>query len=206
MVDIYIDNTGGGIQWLYDKSNKWKDYVCENFDDHVAIFRSKNGNVCDNAKWYKEARKILDSIENDGCIPDRFDGFDYNWIESFDEEGKNLMSILRFLYPDCTYKYCEITRDDDLDWIECIIDDTVDPIRLCELYFKKIANIEILKSTYKNGVQKIKDIIRYSEYIHAEKNGIKEYFIQKYELSSDEEIHIRRADGYIKVKDWYDVC
>lgn len=202
MVHIYIDTTGNNIQWLYE-SDKWKDYVCEDFDEHVVIFRSKNRKVIEKAKWYKEAREILESIENGGSIPE---GFDCDCIESFDEEGKNLINILHFLYPDRNYKYYEITHGDELDWIECIVDDVVDPCRLTEIYYKKIVDIEIHISEFKNGFHKRKDIITYSEFANAEKMGIKEYFIKKYELSSDTKICVMRADEYMSVPNWYDVC
>lgn len=202
MVHIYIDTTGNNIQWLYE-FDKWKDYVCEDFDEHVVIFRSKNRKVIEKAKWYKEAREILGSIENGDNIPD---GFDYDCIESFDEEGNNLINILHFLYPDRNYKYYEITHGDELDWIECIVDDVVDPCRLSEIYYKKIADIEIHISEFKNGFHKRKDIITYSEFADAEKMGIKEYFMQKYKLSSDTKIRVMRADEYISVPNWYDVC
>lgn len=202
IVHIYIDTTGNNIQWLYE-FDKWKDYVCEDFDEHVVIFRSKNRKVIEKAKWYKEAREILESIENGDNIPD---GFDYDCIESFDEEGKNLISILHFLYPDRNYNYYEITHGDELDWIECIVDDAVDPYRLTEIYYKKIVDIEIHISEFKNGFHKRKDIITYSEFTNAEKMGIKEYFMKKYELSSDTKICIMRADEYMSVPNWYDVC
>ena len=202
IVHIYIDTTGNNIQWLYE-FDKWKDYVCEDFDEHVVIFRSKNRKVIEKAKWYKEAREILESIENGGSIPE---GFDYDCIESFDEEGKNLINILHFLYPDCNYNYYEITHGDELDWIECIVDDAVDPYRLTEIYYKKIVNIEIHISEFRNGFHKRKDIITYSEFANAEKMGIKEYFMKKYELSSDTKICVMRADEYMSVPNWYDVC
>lgn len=202
MVHIYIDTTGNNIQWLYE-FDKWKDYVCEDFDEHVVIFRSKNRKVIEKAKWYKEAREILESIENGDNIPD---GFDYDCIESFDEEGNNLISILHFLYPDRNYNYYEITHGDELDWIECIVDDAVDPCRLTEIYYKKIVDIEIHISEFKNGFHKRKDIITYSEFANAEKMGIKEYFMKKYELSSDTKICVMRADEYMSVPNWYDVC
>ena len=110
------------------------------------------------------------------------------------------------MYPDRNYNYYEITHGDELDWIECIVDDVVDPCRLTEIYYKKIVDIEIHISEFKNGFHKRKDIITYSEFADAEKMGIKEYFMQKYKLSSDTKIRVMRADEYMSVPNWYDVC
>ena len=110
------------------------------------------------------------------------------------------------MYPDSNYNYYEITHSDELDWIECIVDDVVDPCRLNEIYFKNIADIEIHISEFKNGFHKYKDIITYSELVDAEKMGIKEYFMQKYKLSADTKICVMRADEYMSVPNWYDVC
>ena len=64
MIEIRINSTGEGLDWLWGENDYWKDYVgCNDFDEQVVLFGNRDFNGITEASWYNKAKEILTNID-----------------------------------------------------------------------------------------------------------------------------------------------
>lgn len=206
MTEIKIDNTGEGTWWLYGKSENWKDYVgCYDFDEEVVLSGNRDYNEYTEATWYKRAKDILNDI-------DCYDEYPNDLSEETNAKLKELydkckctddiiVDVLKLLYPNDIFEEGIIRGYVQREWQEYIVKGNVDTDLLEAFYFGKIADIYV-----ENGEDSFGDVITHDELWKAEREGLKEYMRQRYDIDKDEEIHIMQADGYRQVVNWKEVC
>ena len=206
MVEIRIDNTGDGTWWLYNDNNVWKDYCgCDNFDEQVILTGNRHCKEYTDAEWYQAAKDILNDI-------DCYDEYPEYTSEEVNAKLKELydkcrctediiVDVLRLLYPEDAFKNGTIRGYCQGDWQNYIVKGDVDTDLLEEMYFGKISDITVTIDEEEFG-----DVITHDELWRAEREeGLKEFFIEYYEIDKDEEIRILQADGYRQVIDWKEV-
>ena len=190
MTKIIINNTG-----VYDFPNTYillRDYLCENFDEEVVLYRNNRLIECKEASWYKKAVEVLTDI-------DSFDEYPDDASEEVKAKLKTLYDGCRFindiipdvvklLYPDCTFKSGTIRGYSQGDWQNYIVKGDVDTDLLEALYFGKVKEIKV-----EGPSEEFHDIITDDELWKNEKN-LKQYFRRRYDFKEDEEIHIFSAE------------
>jgi hypothetical protein len=206
MTEIRIDNTGEGTWWLYGKNESWKDYVgCENFDEQVVLIGNRDYSGCTEAEWYQNAKRILDNIDCYDEYPDDVsEEVNAKLKELYDKcrcTKDIIIDVLRLLYPEDTFEEGTIRGYCQGEWQEYIVMGNVDTDLLEAFYFGKIADIQVESDEDSFG-----DVITHDELWKAEREGLKEYMRQRYDISKDEEIRILQADGYRQVVNWKEVC
>lgn len=206
MVEIRIDNTGNGTQWLYGKNEVWKDCVgCYDFDEQVVLIGNKDYQEYTEATWYQRAKEILTDIDcYDEYPSDMSDEVKAKLKELYDNCRRTediIVDVLRLLYPNDIFETGTIRGYVQREWQEYIVKGNVDTDLLEALYFGKVADVQV-----ESEEDYYSDAITHDELWKAEREGLKEYMRKKYEISEDEEIHIMKADGMKQVVDWQEVC
>lgn len=206
MVEIRIDNTGDGTWWLYGDTDTWKDYVCgEDFDEQVVLIGNRFLKSYTEASWYKKAKEVLEDIDCYELYPEDLSEEDNAKLKELYEKCRCLEDIifdtLTILYPDEKFKKGTIYGSCQSDWQNYIVKEDV-PVSILEsFYFGKVADVTII-----DGDEEVGDVITLNELWDAEDGDIKEYFRKRYGWSEDEEIHIKKADGYKMVANWEEIC
>lgn len=214
--EIRINNTSDGTCWLYGKNEMWKDYVCENFDDFVVVKGNRDYSEIAEAKWWKDAREIIDDLDCNGTMDIDMD----DMVRYYDYPKEKIEKVIK-AYDDCRYS-------DDLDFVVEVIK-LIHPEREIEIatirgytqsewqevaYVKGKINIETLENYYFGKIADVTvntdddeygDIITHDELWEMERKGLKEELRKRYELPKDEEIIILQCDGYKQVADWKEV-
>lgn len=204
MTEIKIDNTGNGAWWLYGKSETWKDYVVEDFDEKVVLFGNRDySNICE-AEWYETADRILTNI-------DCYDEYPDDVSDEVKEKLKDLyercrctediiLDVIKLLYPEDIFEEGTIRGCVQNEWQKYIIKGNVDVNILEQFFFGQVADITVTTDEEEFG-----DVITSDEFWKAEQGDLKEYMRQRYDISEDEELHIFKADGMIQVANWTEV-
>lgn len=206
MVEIRIDNTGDGVEHLYNSNHGWRDYVeCENFEQQIVLTGNKSFNGCTEAEWYRRANETLNDIDCYGEYPtDVSDEVNTKLKEMYEKcrcTKDILVDVIRLLYPEDTFKTGTIEGDCQSDWQDYIIKGDVDVNLLEAYYFGKISDITVTTSKEEFG-----DTITDDELWRAEREeGLKEFFRNRYNFNKDEEIRIFYADGYTQITNWREV-
>lgn len=206
MTEIKIDNTGDGTWWLYNGDQYWKDYCgCENFEEQVVLDGNRDYCGCTGAEWYQKAKEILNNIDcYDEYPTDVSDGVKAKLKELYDKCTRTediLVDVIKLLYPKDVFKIGTIRGYNQGDWQDYIIKGDVNTDLLEAMFFGKISDI-----TVKTEDEEFGDIITHDELWRAEREeGLKEFFMNRYNLEKNEEIHILQADGYKKVLYWKEV-
>lgn len=207
MVEIKIDNTGNGTFWLYGKSEEWKIYVVENFDEKVVLTGNRHFTGCTEAEWYNETKSIINDFDFYDELPDELTEEQKEKIRKLYDECKCteeiFIDVLKILYPNKTFKTGTIRGYNQGDWQNYIAEDEIDIETLENFYFGKIADIYVEME----DEETFSDVITHDELWKAKYDGnIKEYFRERFDIPKEEEIHILMADGYVQVADWKEVC
>lgn len=201
MTEIRIDNTGEGTCYLYNGNEMWKDYVgCENFDEEIVLFGNRQYANNTNASWYQKAKEVIINIDSYDKYPeDLSDETNAKLKELYDKcrsTADIVVDVLRLLYPNDTFEtgiikgYCQ----------EYIVKGNVNVDLLEAYYFGKIADI-----TVNDGKEEYGDVITHDDLWKAERNGLREYLKERYEIPEDEEIRILQANGMKQIIDWREV-
>ena len=204
VVEIRIDTTGNGTEWLY-QSDEWKEHVgCEDFDEEVVLFGNRDFYTCENASWYKETEEILTDIDCYGAYPANLSN---EKIEKIAELYKNcrctkdiIFDVIKLLYPNDIFKSGTIRDCVQREWQNYIVKGNVDTDLLEAFYFGSVVDINV----YDNG-DSFGDVITHDELWKAEREGLKEYMRKRYEISEDKEILILQTDGMKQTVDWKEV-
>ena len=206
MVEIKIDNTGNGTDWLYGQDEMWKIYVgCENFDEEVVLLGNRSYSGCTSASWYQRAKDILTDIDCYDEYPDDVsEEIKMQLKELYDKCRRTddiVIDVLRLLYPEDTFKEGTIRGYCQGDWQDYIVKGDVDTKQLEAFYFGLLADI-----TVDDGGDMFGDVITHDELWEAERGDLKEFMRKRYDIMDSEEIHIMKADGMKQVVDWREVC
>ena len=206
MVEIRIDNTGDGTWWLYGDTDTWKDYVgCEDFDEQVVLTGNKYLKSYTEASWYQKAKEVLKDIDCYELYPEDLSDTDKEKLKEiynkYNSIGYMILDTLKILYPNESFKEGTIRGNCQSDWQNYIIKGDVLVSVLESFYFGKVADVTII-----DGDEEVGDVITLNELWDAEDGDIKEYFRKRYGWSEDEEIHIKKADGYKMIADWKEIC
>lgn len=205
MVEIRIDNTGNGTLWLYGKDELWKKYVgCESFDEEVVLTGNRECSNYIEASWYQNAKDILEDID---CYDEYPEELSLETKEKLKELYDNcrrtediIFDVIKLLYPNDTFKSGTIRGYYQSDWQNYIIKGNVNVNLLESFYFDKVVDV-----TIDNILDTFTDVITHDELCKAEREGLKEYLMKKYEISESEEVRIFQADGMKKVIDWKEI-
>lgn len=206
MVEIKIDNTGNGTDWLYGKTENWKDYVgCENFDEEVVLIGNRSYSGCTEASWYQKAKDILNDIDCYDEYPDDVsEEVNAKLKELYDKCRRTddiIIDVLRLLYPEDTFKTGTIRGYCQGDWQDYIIKGDVNVNQLEAFYFGHLADI-----TVDDDGDMFGDVITHDELWEAERGDLKEFMRKRYDILDSVEIRIMKADGMKQVVDWKEVC
>ena len=200
--EIRIDNTGDESGWLYSSLEYWKDYIgCENFDEEVVLTGNKDFAGCTEAKWYQEAKEVLENMEY-------YDEYPKNVSDEVKEKlwmlyencrcsDDILIDIIRLLNPEDTFKTGTIRGYTQGEWQNYIIKGDVDVKTLENMYFGQVADVLITTEDNSFG-----DIITHDELWEAESNGIEKALRKRYEIPDDEKVTIYKSDGYKRIIIW----
>lgn len=206
MVTIKIDETGDGTWWLYGQSDNWKDYVCENFNDHVIIVGNRDFNTVEEAEWYERVKDLMMDIDNDFEAEEICDDYNlsqeqYMSLKEIYDKARTLedtyVDALRVLYPDDTFESGTIRGYVQREWQEYIVKGNVDTDLLEAYYFGQLADITVI-----DGDEIYGDVITHDELWKAERGDLKKFLRERYDISEDEELTVMKADGYKQVVNW----
>jgi hypothetical protein len=214
--EIRIDNTGDGTCWLYGKNEMWKDYVCENFDDFVVVKGNRDYSEIAEAKWWKDAREIIDDLDCNGTmdidVDDMVRYYDYpketieKVIKAYDDcrysdDLDFVIEVVRLIHPEREIETATIRGYAQGEWQEvAYVKGKIHIETLENYYFGKIADVTVNTDDDEYG-----DIITHDELWEMKRKGLKEELRKRYELPEDEEIVILQCDGYKQVADWKEV-
>ena len=210
-------NTVDGCDWLYGKYEEWKDYVSENFDENVVITGNRDYTEIAEAKWYTEAKELLDDI--DECVT--FDGLDNDFYEAYKETyTKETLENVYKVYDKCTYydniyvitevsnilnpeieiETAQIRGYTQGEWQEvAYVKGSIDLYTLEAYYFGQLADVTVNTDDDEYG-----DVITHEELWNMESN-LKEELRKRYDIGKDEELVVLKCDGYRQVADWKEV-
>ena len=205
VVEIRIDNTGNGTDWLY-YNDEWKDFVgCEHFDEEVVLIGNRDYSGCTEASWYKQAEEILTDIDCYGAYPVDLSN---EKIEKIAELYKNcrrtkdiIFDVIKLLYPNDIFKEGTIRGCVQREWQNYIVKGNVDTDLLEAFYFGQIVDIQV-----ESNDDSFNDVITCDELWKAEREDLKEYMRKRYELPEDKEIRIVKAYGMKQTINWKEVC
>ena len=194
MIEIRIDNTGDGCDWLYGKDKLWKNYVHEDFDEHVVLYGNRSYNGCTAASWYERAMEILNDIDNWDEYPEDLPEEINAKLKELYDGCRNIndivVDVIRLLYPNDEFE-CGILRGYcQGDWEYYIVKGDVDTELLEALYFNKISDVTVI-----DGDDNIGGFITDDALWEAKREDkLKEVLMEQFDIPDDEEIKIYKAD------------
>lgn len=204
MTEIKIDGTGNGNWWLYGKSNAWKDYVVEDFDEKVVLFGNRYYSEICEAEWYETANRILTNIDCYDEYPDDVSDDVNAKLKDLYEKCRCTEDIIfdaiKLLYPEDNFDMGTINGYVQGDWQNYIIKGDVDVNILEQFFFGKVADITVTTDDEEFG-----DVITDDELWEAERDDLRDFMRKRYELDENEEIRILKADGMIQVPNWKEI-
>lgn len=220
MVSVYLDSTSG-CDYLYGGSDIWKDYVRENFDDHIIISGNRDYQEIKEAEFWQDARYLVSEFENMYTDPSDGDDFEVELQEiatAYKKEGFTLDTIrraytlfnekgfdgfevdfLNILYPDRDYEEATIRGYSQGDWNNVIYDQNDETINIDVLeafYFGKLTDCYTDKD-YGSTVFTDDELWNITRAGNLEKTIRERLFIP-----DNEEIEIFEDDGYIQTTKW----
>lgn len=206
MIEIRIDSTGDGCEWLWGSNDPWKDYVHEDFDEYVVLYGNRSYNGCKEASWYERAMEILNDIDNWDEYPDNLSDETNAKLKKLYDGCRNIndivVDVIQLLYPDDKFKCGTLRGYSQGDWEYYIVKGDVDTELLEALYFNKISDVTVIDGDYNIG-----GFITDDDLWEAERNGtLKELLRERYDISDDEDVKIYKADGYKRIINWQEVC
>nr|WP_270249043.1 hypothetical protein [Coprococcus catus] len=206
MIEIRINNTGDSCYWLYGKDELWKNYVHEDFDEHVVLYGNRSYNGCKEASWYERAMEILNDIDNWDEYPEDLPGETNEKLKELYDGCRNIndivVDVIKLLYPNDKFKSGTLTGYCQGDWEYYIVKGDVDTELLEALYFNKIVDVTVI-----DGNDNISGFITDDDLWKAERNGtLGKLLRERFDIPDEEDVKIYKADGYKKIIDWQEVC
>ena len=139
--------------WMDDE---WKTYVSDDLDENVVILPSRYTRGIEEAAWYKDAKELIDELENnyydledfkyqfdDQFAEDKLEDV-FNAYENCDkcDSPEFIMSVCKILYPWLDLDTATIRGSMQSEWADIIyIKDSIDVDLLEDWYYGNVYNI-----------------------------------------------------------------
>lgn len=217
MRTIRID-TQGGVDYLYNDDEQWKDFVHEDFNQTFVIHGNHDYKEIEETDWFDTVKNLMKDFD-ESDLDDEEDAklLRENYTKYSDEQWKSIVEI---------YQNCKYSDSDDtyLKVLHIIYpNDKWERGTICgycqsdwnNVLYKAndIKNLDLLEAYYFGMVADIYDetegvsaVVTNDTLWKAQReNTLRELINELLDIPKDEEIEVYESDGYIQQTKWKQV-